>query len=448
MKNKLKILIAAAEITPIAKVGGLGDVIGALPKALNKLNLDVRLIMPFYGLIDKNKYKIRLSKKNIKVGDALINLWQTSLPGSTVPLYLIEHGFFKNKKIYSTALAEGPTDIEKFTFFSQAILESIKNVDFKPDIIHLNDWHTAPVASLIKTDRFFKSTKTLLTIHNLANQGITKTKNHLAEGILNSDLINTVSPTYAKEILTKEYGAGLEKILAKKRNRLHGILNGIDTDFFNPATDESIKQKYSLKNLEKKTANKTELQKQLGLPQDKNAVLVGLVTRFVWQKGVELITEKFSKLNCQFVFLGTGEKKYEDALLDLAKKYPRQFSVQIKFDEQLAHKIYAASDIFLAPSRFEPCGLTQMIAMRYGSIPIVRATGGLADTVNDKNGFTFKKYSSEELYKTIDEALTIFYKNKKVWHRLETNGLKQNFSWEKSAGEYLKLYKKLILYPH
>lgn len=443
MKNKLKILIAAAEITPIAKVGGLGDVIGALPKALNKLDLDVRLIMPFYGLIDKDKYKIKPIKQNIKVGAALINLWQTDLPGSTVPLYLVEHGFFKNKEIYSTALADGLTDIEKFTFFSQAILESIKAIDFKPDIIHLNDWHTAPVASLIKTDQFFKSTKTLLTIHNLANQGITKTKNHLAEGILNSDLINTVSPTYAKEILTKKYGAGLKKILTKKRNRLHGILNGIDTDFFNPATDESIKQKYSLKNLEKKTVNKTELQKQLGLAQDKNMALAGLVTRFVWQKGVELITEKFSKLNCQFVFLGTGEKKYEEALSNLAKKYPGQFSTQIKFDEQLAHKIYAASDIFLVPSRFEPCGLTQMIAMRYGSIPIVRATGGLADTVNDKNGFTFKKYSSEEMYKTIDEALAIFYKNKKVWHRLETNGLKQNFSWKKSAGEYLKLYKKL-----
>ena len=448
MKNKLKILIAAAEITPIAKVGGLGDVIGALPKALNKLNLDVRLIMPFYGLIDKDKYKLKPIKQNIKVGGALINLWQTNLPGSTVPLYLIEHGFFKNKEIYSTALADGPTDIEKFTFFSRAILESIKTIDFKPDIIHLNDWHTAPVASLMKTDQFFKSTKTLLTIHNLANQGITKTKNHLAEGILNSDLINTVSPTYAKEILTKECGAGLEKILTKKRKKLYGILNGIDTDFFNPQTDELIKFNYSSESFEKKNANKKELQKQLSLPQDKNMALAGLVTRFVWQKGVELITEKFSKLNCQFVFLGTGEKKHEDALLDLAKKYPRQFSAQIKFDEQLAHQIYAASDIFLVPSRFEPCGLTQMIAMRYGSIPIVRATGGLADTVNDKNGFTFKKYSDEELYKTIDEALTIFYKNKKVWRRLETNGMRQNFSWKKSAGEYLKLYKKLIFYPH
>jgi len=438
-----KILIAAAEVTPIAKVGGLGDVIGALPKALNKLNLDVRLIIPFYGLIDNNKYKIKLTKKNIKIGDASANLWQTNLPDSTVPIYLIEHDYFKGKEIYGNALADSQTDIEKFAFFSRAVLASIKTVNFKPDIIHLNDWHTAAVAKLIKTDQFFRQTKTLLTIHNLANQGKTGTKNYLAEGILNADLINTVSPTYAKEILTEEYGAGLEKILAKKRSRLYGILNGIDTDFFNPQTDKLIKFNYSAQVLGEKIANKTKLQRQLGLPREKNTALVGLVTRFVGQKGVELITENFSELNCQFIFLGTGEKKYEGALLNLVKKFPRQFSVQIKFDEKLAHEIYAASDIFLVPSRFEPCGLTQMIAMRYGAIPVVRATGGLADTVNNKTGFIFKKYSGVELYKTLNKSLTVFYNNQPLWQQLKTNCLKQNFSWKKSALEYLKLYKKL-----
>lgn len=458
MKNKkLKILIAAAEVAPIAKVGGLGDVIGALPKALTKLKLDARVIAPFYGAINKNKYQIKLTKKNLKIGVALINLWQTYLPDSAVIVYLIEHNFFNGQEIYSPALAGGPTDVKKYIFFSQTILESAKTINFKPNVIHLNDWHTAAVTTFLKTDYktdpFFKQTKTLYTIHNLANQGQTKIKNYMAEGILKADLINTVSPTYAKEILTKEYGAGLENVLLKRKKRLFGILNGIDTNFFNPQTDKLIKFNYSAKTLEKKAANKAALQSQLGLPLDKNTALVGLVARFVWQKGPDLITEKFSKLNCQFVFLGTGEKRYEEALLNLAKKYPDKFKVLIKFDEKLAHEIYAALDIFLVPSRFEPCGLTQMIAMRYGAAPLVRATGGLADTVTPlkrgiggikPTGFIFKKYSSQELYNTLNKALAVYYKNKPLWLKLQINGLKQDFSWNKPAHEYLKLYQKLI----
>jgi starch synthase len=446
--NKLKILIATAEVAPIAKVGGLGDVIGALPKALKKLSLDARIIMPFYGLIDKNKYNIKIIKPNIKIGANSINLWQADLPASTVPVYLIEHSFFKGKEIYSTALADGSRNMEKFVFFSQTILESIKAINFKPDVIHLNDWHTAAVATLLKTshktDRFFKQTKTLYTIHNLANQGIIGPKNYMAEGILNADLINTVSPTYAKEILTKEYSSGLKNILIGRKKQLYGILNGIDTGFFNPATDKLISQNYSLKNLKKKTANKLALQKKLGLPINKNVALVGLVSRLVWQKGLDLITENFSRLNCQFVFLGTGQAEYKQQLLNLSKKFPRQFNARIKFDEKLAHLIYAGADIFLMPSRFEPCGLGQMIAMRYATVPLVRATGGLADTVNNKTGFIFKKYSSEELYKTINKVLAVFYKNKKFWLRLKINGMKYDSSWNKPASEYLKLYKKLI----
>lgn len=441
-KNNLKILMVAAEITPIAKVGGLGDVIGALPKALADLGVDIRIIIPFYGSINKNKYKIKLIKNNISVNGQLINLHQTTLPETKIPVYLIEHIFFKDKIIYGSALNDSVSDIEKFSFFSQAVLPAMKAADFQPDIIHLNDWHTATLAKIIKTQ--CRDIKTVYTIHNLANQGLFSGGNLMADGILNSDIITTVSPTYAKEILTKEYGCGLEKILAKRKSRLYGILNGIDTDFFNPAADNLIKQKYSLKNLEKKTANKLSLQKQLKLPDNKNIALVGLVTRFVKQKGIELITENFSKSNCQFVFLGTGEKKYEIALLNLAKKFPKQFNAQIKFDEKLAHQIYASSDIFLVPSRFEPCGLTQMIAMRYGASPLVRLTGGLADTVNKKNGFTFKKFSSDEFYKALKQALKIYYEKPKAWQRLTITDMKENFSWNKSAREYLKLYKKLI----
>jgi starch synthase len=350
-------------------------------------------------------------------------------------------------------------------------LETSKKLNFKPDIIHANDWHVALTADLIKTinqkNDFFNKTKILYTIHNLASQGKAKANiigytkinpelpiikvdardgdiNFMIQGILGSDLINTVSPTYAKEILDHYLGAGLENILAKRKKQLYGIINGIDADFFNPETDNLINQKYSLKNLEKKIANKLALQKQLGLPVDKNIALIGLVSRLVWQKGLDLMTENFSRLNCQFIFLGTGQPKLEQQLLNLAKKFPKQFSAQIKFDEKIAHEIYAGSDIFLMPSRFEPCGLGQMIAMRYGTVPVVRATGGLADTVNKKTGFSFKKYSSEELYKIIDEALTVYYKNKKLWRQLKINGMKKNFSWDKPAKEYLKLYKKLL----
>ncbi|MDD4901398.1 MAG: glycogen/starch synthase [Patescibacteria group bacterium] len=465
MNNKpLKILIAATEVTPLAKVGGLGDVIGALPKALNKLNLDARVIIPCYGAIDRNKYKIKLIKQNIKVGGASINLWQTNLPDSNVPVYLVEHSIFHGKKIYSTALADGPADIKKYLLFARAILEAVKNINFKPDIIHANDWPTGGLIRLLKNDyqddQFFKQTKTLFTIHNLAHQGPAGAVNYMAEGILNADIVSTVSPTYAKEILTKEYGAGLEKILAKRKNELYGILNGIDIDFFNPASDELIRQNYSSAMLEKKSLNKLALQKKLGLPPKKNTALAGVVTRFVWQKGIDLITEKSVKAilgspqPCQFVFLGTGEKRYENALLRLTKKFPDKISVQIKFDEKLAHEIYAGTDLFLVPSRFEPCGLTQMIAMRYGNVPLVRSTGGLKDSITNyqlkitnlskkPTGFLFKKFASAEFYKTLTRALNIYYQEPGVWRQLQLNGMKQNFSWEKSAKEYLKLYKKL-----
>jgi starch synthase len=277
----------------------------------------------------------------------------------------------------------------------------------------------------------------------------------MVQGILSSDAITTVSPTYAKEILNHYEGAGLDNILKKRKNDLHGILNGIDTDFFNPAKDKFIQQKYAAKTIDKKTKNKLALQKKLGLPQNKSIALAGLVSRLVWQKGIELFTEKFSQLNCQFIFLGAGDKKYEALLKNLEKKYPRQFRVILGFDEALAHQIYAGADIFLMPSRFEPCGLGQMIAMRYGTVPVVRKTGGLADTVegvksqkskvksNMETGFVFKKFDSATLYKTLKQALNVYYNKPKIWHRLQLNGMKKDFSWNKSAKEYLKLYKKL-----
>jgi starch synthase len=498
MKQKLKIFFLSAEAAPFAKVGGLGDVAGALPKALADFNIDIRICLPLYGFIDRKKYKIKKISQKILVSaggrNEKINLWFSCLPGRKTPVYLIEHRFFNSKKIYQGAkilknnkYTRGVDDIKRFSFFTRAAIEMAKRLKFKPDIIHCHDWHTALAPDFIKIENkkndYFKSTKTVFTIHNLANQGIAGPEivgyskldsnspiikadlkngdiNFMVQGIFSSDIVNTVSPTYAKEILTHYRGAGLDKILQKKRKDIYGILNGIDIDFYNPETDKFIKQKYAIKNLGEKTANKLDLQKKLGLPINKKIALVGLVSRFVWQKGIELITEEFKKLNCQFVFLGTGEKKYEDYLKGLAKKYPNQFSAQIKFDEILAHQIYAGSDIFLMPSLFEPCGLGQMIAMRYGTVPIARETGGLKDTVKNfkssrlsngqisslknalqANGFTFKDFSEKTFYKILDQALAVYYYEPKIWRQLMINGIKGDYSWGKSAAEYLKLYK-------
>ena len=471
IKNKLKILMASAEITPFAKVGGLADVVGSLPPALKKLGCDIRLVMPFYGSVDRKKYQIKKIGSDIEIyfgnGLAKINLWQAKLPGSNVIIYFIEAPkYFGAKEVYAKK-----NNAERFLFFSLASLYILPTIKFKPDVIHCHDFHTALIPNLLKVSRYayFKNIKTLFTIHNINYQGkseveilstgnLTKNSlqslskdaqdgdiNFMVQGVLNAGLINTVSPTYAKEITTSIYGASLDNIIKKRKNDLYGILNGIDTKFFNPSKDKFIKQKYSIKTLNKKTANKLALQKQLGLPPDKNIALIGFISRLVWQKGIELITEEIVKnTNCQFAILGTGQKKYEKQLKQLTKKYPDKFRAQIMFDIKLAQQIYASSDIFLMPSRFEPCGLGQMIAMRYGAVPIARATGGLDDTINTKVGFKFNDFSAEALLKTLQKALRVYYNQPKKWHSLQINGMKKNFSWDKSAKEYLKLYKKLV----
>jgi len=471
--KKIKILMVSAEAAPLVKVGGLGDVAGSLPPALKNLGCDVHLVLPMYGVINRKKYNIKKIISNFKMASGKrqikINIWQTSLPRTSVKVYLIEQKqYFGPKIVYSKK-----NNSERFLFFSLAAVNILEELNFQPDIIHCHDFHTALITDLLKTGDwpFLKNTKTIYTIHNLNYQGKSDTEvlktgnleknslsslsrdardgdiNFMAQGILNADLVTTVSKTYAKEITTSFFGAKLDNIIKKRKKDLFGILNGIDTKFFNPAADKFISKKYSIKNLNYKIKNKLTLQKKLGLPQDKNIAVAGLISRFVWQKGLELFTEKFLALNCQFIFLGTGEKKYETFLKNLAKKYPKKIKVVLGFDEALAHQIYAGADIFLMPSRFEPCGLGQMISMRYGTVPIVRATGGLADTVNDKTGFKFKNFNSESFNKEINKALNVFYDKPKNWRQLQTNGMKKDFSWDKSAKEYLRLYKKLI-YQH
>ena len=460
--------MASAEVAPFAKVGGLADVVGSLPPALKKLGCDIRLVMPLYGVIGRKKYGLKKIHSNVEIyfgnGFAKINIWQAKLPNSNVIIYFIDAPkYFGAKEIYAKK-----NNAERFLFFSLASLYMLPSINFKPDVIHCHDFHTAMMPNLLKVSdyAYFKGIKTVFTIHNLNYQGksgievlstgnLTKKSlkflskdaqdgdiNFMVQGILSADIINTVSKTYAKEIATSFYGAGIDNIIKKRKSDLYGILNGIDIKFFNPVSDKYIKQKYSVKTFNKKVINKLALQKEFGLPQGKNIALIGFVSRLVWQKGIELITEDVIKnSNCQFVILGTGQPEYEKYLKQLSKKYPDKFSAQIKFDIKLAQWIYAGSDAFLMPSRFEPCGLGQMIAMRYGAVPIVRATGGLADTVNSRVGFSFKEFSVDSLRRAIKKALNIYYNQPKKWRQLQVDGMVKDFSWDKSAKEYLKIYK-------
>ena len=477
----MKILFVASELTPLAKVGGLGDVVGSLPKELKKLGQDIRIAIPYYQPIKDSGFKTKLLFKGIPIklsptGEK-INLYQGEISSSKVIVYLLENkkflsqgGIYFSKSAFCDTLGE----IQRFLFFSQAVLEIFSYIDWQPDILHCHDWHTAVIPLLIKVRK--EKIKTLLTIHNLANQGIWGAKeilsflglkendwptlkeqpigpygkdiNLLQQGILNADLINTVSPTYAQEILTKEFGKNLENFLRKRKNDLYGILNGIDREYFNPQTDKEIKIRSSWQNLERKKENKIDLQETVGLPLDKEMLLLSFIGRLTFQKGVDLIYSAIDEImreKVQLVILGKGSQKYEKLVREMADKYPFSVSAQIKFDPKLARKIYAGSDLLLMPSRFEPCGLCQLIAFRYGTLPLVRSTGGLKDTVIEgETGFTFENYDPQDFLKSFKKAVRIFYQEKEKWKKMQIRAMKADFSWSKSAQKYLELYQKLF----
>jgi len=502
--NKIKVLMTASECYPIAKAGGLGDVLNSLPRGLVKEGVEIKIIMPRYKFIDK-KYSGKLFMKNIKTTiknkTIYFNVYKTKLYGTDIEILLIDNKLLKTDEIYvgTRKYMKGSVkgrysriekDIKRFTLFSKLIMDFLMKSKWQPDIIHCHDWHTALLPNLID-EYYFKNKinkhyKTLLTIHNLASQGITNLNilkyaelensnlpailedklddnriNILKLGILSADLISTVSPTYSKEILTKEYGVGLENYLKRRKNDLFGILNGIDEDLFNPNQDNALKKKYSVKNIILgKKVNKKYLQKKLNLKQDENIPLFGLTSRLVKQKGIDVLVKAIkiefdrvrlknlkkirNKKDFQVVILGSGQKKIENELINLEKKYPDRISVNIKYDAKFAQQIYAGCDFFLMPSNFEPCGLGQMIALKYGTLPIVRLTGGLKDTiVNFKNGFTYQNQKSENLARTMQIAINTF-KNKKKMQNMIRYGMKQDFSWKQSAKKYIKLYKKLI----
>jgi starch synthase len=434
----MRVLFAASECAPMVKVGGLGDVIGSLPKALKKIGVETAVILPRYEIVHTAGLKLAVADFPVTFRNKIesVKVYRGFLPKTKVPVFYVENNKYLSRggPVYfsRTAVASESAEFDRFHFFSHAVYEllAFDKLPFQPDILHANDWHAGVLIRLLKLSSL--KLPSVFSIHNLGNQGIFRGRNSMAEGIAGADLVNTVSPTYAKEIQTKEYGVGLDDLFKKKKP--FGILNGIDYDI--------LKNKFS----KKKT--KLNLQKELKLSEGGQYPLFGLVSRLVEQKGIHLITPIIGRLiekhQAQFIFLGVGGERYEKELEDLAKKFPKNVSANLFFSEELADKIYIAGDFFLMPSLFEPCGLGQMIAMHYQTIPIARKTGGLKDTVREgKTGFVFSGEKPEDLRRAVERAIKLFY-NKKEFAALRKSCGEQDFSWDKSAVRYKDLYKKLI----
>src|SRR6056297_2369310 len=478
----MRVAMISYEVFPFAKVGGLADVIGSLPKYVERNNVDVDIFKHYHKIVDKNsmKYDYQIEK----VSDAFevpyiqtdekASLYKTRLPGSTCDVYLVA-----NETIFSTEEVYGDEDAEtQAVFFSAAALASIKEMGEKYDVIHSNDWQTGLIPVYLKTlykeDHLFHSVLSVYTIHNLGYQGRAASKylnyaglphflfnvdaleffgdiNFMKGGILFSDIITTVSPTYAQEIQTYRFGEHLEGVLSIRSESLYGILNGIDYEVFSPQNPEVTQHPFDNNNLTGKSIAKAELQKRLGLPQRSDIPIIGIITRLVSQKGLDIFA-KISDLvfmqNLQMVILGTGQPEYEEMARNLAQKYPDKISANIEFDIDLANHIYVGSDIFLMPSKYEPCGLGQMFSLRMGTIPVVRFTGGLADTVREfdlekltGNGFGFRDYSESELLYALMRALYTYH-DKEKWGKIMSNAMEDDLSWERSAKEYLYVYKE------
>jgi starch synthase len=466
----IKILFIAAEATPIVKVGGLADVAGALPQALKTLGYDVRIMLPAYGAIDRTRWEMKPYNRPFAInlgGEPQAAEICTGTLGD-VPVYYVDHAptFSDRPVIYAGAYE----DAARFVIFGALALAALDQIDWRPDVIHLNDWHTAIMARWLRNlRRELRPPPTLLTIHNLDYQGVVyrpnlgwaasllpqspdQIINLLYEGLANTDTITTVSPTYAREIMTPEYGAGLQDLLRMRSNDVVGILNGIDTTAFDPATDRHIAQNYSIDSIVGKAACKRALQEEAGLPVREDVPVFGMVTRLVEQKGLDILAqalpELLSRHDVQLVILGTGDPYYHQVLNNLAEQHSDRFRLWLKFDAGLAQRIYAGSDAFLMPSRFEPCGLGQMIAMRYGTVPVVRATGGLADTVtdltyNDGDGVLFGPYRADALAHAVQRAVEAFA-NKNLWQALIERGMQRDWSWTQSARRYGELYERAV----
>ena len=492
--KKLKILFVTSEVFPFVKTGGLADVSSALPQMLSELGHEVRIVIPKYGAVDDRKFKIhevvRLKDLQVKIGekDVVFSLKSCFLPGPRVrvQIYFLDNQeyFGSRNGLYADPNTgkDYPDNDERFILLSRSVMELIIKLGWIPDIIHCNDWQCGLIPAYIKTiykdQEGFDKFTTLFTIHNIGYQGefpkesFDKTGlpkelesvskgilqngkvNFLKSGLLYADVINTVSETYAKEITTKaEFSGGLKDTLAKRKNSVFGIVNGIDKKVWNPEKDKHIPKNYSIKNIENKVENKKELAERFGFEFSEDVPIISLIGRLYDSKGFDLVQKAFDnllKLNCQIVLLGTGEKKHHQYFEKMAQKNPKKFACYLGFNDDLAHLIEAGSDMLLMPSQYEPCGLNQMYSLVYGTVPIVRETGGLADTVvnfNEKteegNGFVFKKYNVSEMIKEVKRAIKTF-EDKKTWLKIMKTGMKSDFSWDLSAKRYIELYKTIL----
>ena len=478
----MKILIVSPEVFPFAKTGGLADVAGSLPMSLKKLGHDVRVITPQYKVTDEKKFDLLPIAEHVGVPISNRIEYCSILEGTleeSVPVYFIKNdNYYHRDQLYGDSQGDYPDNAERFIYFSRSVLEACKALDYSPDIIHCNDWQTGLVPvylrKLYHQEPIFANTATMYTVHNLGYQGLfwhydmhltglgwdLFTPNGLEYygkinlmkgGLLWSEIISTVSKKYSEEIQTKEYGHGLEGVLQFRSDDLYGIVNGVDYSVWNPETDPFIAKNYSMKNLSGKAACKKDLLKEFGLPVNMDRPVIGAISRLDDQKGFDLVAEiidSMMKLNVYFVLLGTGQEKYHKLFRLIAEKHPKKVGVRLEYNNTLAHKIEAGADMFLMPSRYEPCGLNQIYSLKYGTVPIVRSTGGLNDTIKTfqpkagkGTGIKFNQYKANNLLSAIKKAIK-GYKDKKAWKELMIRGMQEDFSWDYSAKEYVKLYKK------
>jgi starch synthase len=474
----LKILYVAAEAAPFARVGGLADVAGSLPQAIRALGHDVRLMIPRYGTIRGTEHGLEPIASTFTVPAGSRKEYVDLLGATTtdgLPVYLVwnESYFMHRDRVYGFE-----DDAQRFALFGRAALAALKIVDWQPDVIHANDWHTGIVPAWLNTDGrcdpFYRSIATLFTIHNLAYQGVTKrlilafaqmeylkhlaveepgAVNWTAQAVSHADLISTVSPRYAQEIVTPAFGMGLDPLLRQKRDRLVGVLNGIDYEQWDPESDPGISHRFSAQNLDRRLTNKAVLQQHARLPVRRDVPMIGMISRLDRVKGIDLIEPVLQWLlsqDAQFIVLGTGQPEYHAMLEGLQSSFPSKLRVFLKTDETLARRIYAGADALLKPSAVEPCGSGQMTAMRYGCVPIVRSTGGLADSVTDigampghGTGFVFDDYTPEACRAALVRVLET-YRDEKLWRAMQQHGMLTDFSWQASARRYVDLYRRAL----